>query len=359
VYVLLLSGIYQLGWMELPEHAAVHATVQAVHGLGKGWASGLVNAVLRKYLRERTRLEQEIRPDAGAWFAHPGWMVERLQHDWPDHWQAILEANNARPPLCLRVNRQRLTREQYLDMLSRDGQQAQVLTATSGGICLATPSPVSRLPGFASGEVSVQDGAAQLAAELLAPQPGQRVLDACAAPGGKTAHLLELQPDIQLDAVDIDADRLARVADNLARLGLHANLVAADAGVTSGWWNGEPYQRILLDAPCSASGVIRRHPDIKLLRQENDIAALAARQAVLLDALWPLLAAGGMLLYCTCSVFAEENSRQIARFLGGRPDAQARPIAAAWGHECSPGRQILPGEDAMDGFYFACLYKSA
>jgi len=358
VYCLMLTGLYQLGWMAVPERVAVHETVQAVHALDKEWAGGLVNAVLRNYQRNRARLDRQLESDTGAWFSHPGWLIDRLHADWPQRWQAILEANNARPPFCLRVNRRRLTREEYRELLSLHGLAAQPLAATTQGICLVQPVGVQQLPGFASGVVSVQDGAAQLAAELLAPQAGQRVLDACAAPGGKTAHLLELQPDIRLDAVDIDASRLARVADNLARLGLQANLLPADAGTPSAWWDGEPYQRILLDAPCSASGVIRRHPDIKLLRRDDDIPVLVERQANMLAALWPLLAAGGILLYCTCSVLADENSRQVVRFLRDRPDAELLPIAGDWGHECSPGRQILPGENAMDGFYFACIRKS-
>ena len=357
IHGLLLIGLYQLGWLAVPERVAVHETVQAVHRLGKDWASGLVNAVLRGYQREQAKLDAQARRDTVAAYAHPAWLIGRLQADWPGHWRAILDANNERPPMCLRVNRQRLTRQEYLEQLSAAGLGARPVAHARQGICLDRAVSVQQLPGFASGSVSVQDAAAQLAAELLAPQTGQHVLDACAAPGGKAAHLLELQPDIRLDALDIDARRLERVAETLGRLGLHARLLAADAGAVAEWWDGEPYQCILLDAPCSASGVIRRHPDIKLLRRESDIAGLIERQAQLLAALWPLLAAGGMLLYCTCSVLADENSMQVTRFLQNRADAELLPIPASWGHECSPGRQILPGENAMDGFYFACIRK--
>jgi len=360
VRCVLLLGLYQLDQLAMPQRVAVNETVQATHALNKQWASGLVNAVLRNYQRQAAQLEEVVAADPVARFAHPAWLIAQLQSDWPDDWQDILAANNARPPFSLRVNRQRMTRVEYLQTLSDQSLQAQPLDYVESGVRLDKPVPVDALPGFADGYISVQDGAAQLAAGLLDLQPGQRVLDACAAPGGKTAHILETQPALaQLVAVDIEARRLARIQENLSRLSLSATLVQGDVGATAGWWDGQGFDRILLDVPCSATGVIRRHPDIKLLRRADDIAALATVQAQLLQALWPLLSSGGMLLYCTCSVLRDENSRQIERFLEMQADAAELPIAADWGRECRHGRQVFPGENEMDGFYFACLTKTA
>lgn len=356
---LLLAGIYQLDQLAIPSHAAVHETVQATRALNKHWAKGLVNAVLRSYLRHDGELEQVIAGDEAVKFAHPEWLIGRFGADWPEDRDALLIANNARPPFSLRVNRQRLTREEYLGILVEQSIEAVPLANTSHGIVLKRPRPVEDLPGFSQGVVSVQDGAAQLAAGLLRLAPGQRVLDACAAPGGKTAHILETEPELaSLTALDIDVRRLERVRDNLSRIGLQAELLQGDAGEPQSWWNAVCYDRILLDVPCSATGVIRRHPDIKLLRKHDDIAELACRQAKLLEAMWPLLAPGGLLLYCTCSVLVAENSGQLERFLGVQTDAEELPIKASWGRAGRYGRQILPGEDDMDGFYFACLRKS-
>jgi 16S rRNA (cytosine967-C5)-methyltransferase len=356
---LLLTGLYQLDQLAMPQRVAVHETVQATRALDKSWASGLVNGVLRNYQRNAAELEAAISEKPEACHAHPGWLIERLQSDWPDDWPAILAANNVRPPFSLRVNRQRVTRDEYMEILADQPLEATPLVAANEGIRLDKPVPVEALPGFSAGVVSVQDGAAQLAAGLLALEPGQRVLDACAAPGGKTAHILESGVAlIGLTAIDIDASRLERIAENLSRLGLHADLVAADASMPSTWWDGVHYDRILLDAPCTATGVIRRHPDIKLLRKPDDVTALVSRQQVLLQSLWPLLTPGGMLLYSTCSVLAAENSEQIERFLALQADAAEIPVNASWGHACKHGRQLLPGENEMDGFYFACLHKT-
>jgi 16S rRNA (cytosine967-C5)-methyltransferase len=357
VRCLLLIGLYQLDQLALPQRVAVNETVQAVRALDKEWASALVNAVLRGFQRNREMLNGTIAADLAALYAHPAWLIELLQADWPDSWRDILSANNARPPFSLRVNRQRMTRAEYLELLADQSIQAEPLAWADQGVRLSNPMPVEALPGFVRGDVSVQDGAAQLAAGLLQPAPGQRVLDACAAPGGKTAHILETAPSARVTAIDIDAGRLSRVGENLARLGLQAVLVAGDAGNTAGWWDGQPFDRILLDVPCSATGVIRRHPDIKLLRRGADIEPLVKHQADILHALWPLLAPGGMLLYCTCSVLAAENAGQVGHFLGHHGDVVEVPIEAGWGHGCEYGRQVLPGEDGMDGFYFACLHK--
>jgi 16S rRNA (cytosine967-C5)-methyltransferase len=356
---LLLTGLYQLDQLAMPQRVAVNETVQATRALNKQWASGLVNAILRNYQRQAAELDEAIAEDAVAGYSHPAWLIERLQSDWPRDWEQILMANNGRPPFSLRVNRQRMTRAEYIDTLADQSLAAVPLAHTVSGVRLENPVPVDMLPGFTAGYVSVQDGAAQLAAGLLDLHPGQRVLDACAAPGGKTAHILETESACAVvTAVDIDPRRLRRIDENLSRLSLHAKLVEGDAGAPSSWWDGEGYDRILLDVPCTATGVIRRHPDIKLLRMPADIAHLVLMQARLLQSIWPLLSSGGMLLYSTCSVLADENSGQIASFLDSHADAAEEPIAADWGRECLYGRQIFPGEDEMDGFYFACLIKA-
>jgi len=359
VRCLLLAGLYQLDKLALPQRVAVNETVQATGALNKRWASGLVNAVLRNFQRRGTELESAVAGTDQSRYAHPGWLVEMLKADWPHAWETILQANNERPPFSLRVNRLRQTRADYLSLLAGQALEAMPLAHTSHGIVVKRPIPVESLPGFSDGLVSVQDGAAQLAAGLLQLETGQRVLDACAAPGGKTALILEAAPRLSgVTALDIDLQRLGRTAGTLERLALHADLVAGDASEPAAWWDGRQFDRILLDAPCSATGVIRRHPDIKLLRKREDIANLAARQAEILRAQWPLLVPGGILLYCTCSVLAEENWRQVKVFLQQHTDAAEVAIDAAWGHRCEYGRQILPGENEMDGFYFACLRKT-
>jgi 16S rRNA (cytosine967-C5)-methyltransferase len=359
IYCLLLTGLYQLDQLAMPQRVAVNETVQATRSLNKQWASGLANAVLRGYQRQSADLQAAMAQDETVTYAHPAWMIAVLKADWPDNWQDIVAANNTRPPFSLRVNRQRLSRDEYLERLSEQQLTAKPLEFISHGILLEKPVPVELLPGFSDGYVAVQDGAAQLVPGLLALAPGQRVLDACAAPGGKTAHILETGVELAgLTAVDIDGRRLDRVAENLLRLGLQAELVQGDASDPGQWWDGRPFDRILLDAPCSATGVIRRHPDIKLLRKPADITSLASRQAQLLQTLWPLLTPGGMLLYCTCSVLQEENSGQIEHFLMTQPDAAESVIDAGWGRACRHGRQLLPGENDMDGFYFACLRKA-
>ena len=358
VRCVLLTGLYQLDQLAMPQRVAVNETVQATRALNKQWASGLVNAVLRNYQRQAAELDEVIAAEEVARYAHPAWLVERLQSDWPRDWERMLVANNARPPFSLRVNRQRMTRAEYMETLADQLLGAVPLEHTVTGVKLEKPVPVEMLPGFAAGYVSVQDGAAQLAAGLLDLHPGQRVLDACAAPGGKTAHILEAERGLAMvTAVDVEPRRLSRIGENLARLSLHADLVQGDAGEPSAWWDGQGYDRILLDVPCSATGVIRRHPDIKLLRKPADIAHLVSTQARLLQAMWPLLSPGGMLLYCTCSVLADENSGQIASFLKTHADAAELPIDAVWGRECRHGRQVFPGENEMDGFYFACLTR--
>ncbi len=358
VRALLLTGLYQLVYMRIAPHAAVAETVSATRTLGKSWAAGLVNAVLRGFQRRREALLAAADGDDCAALSHPRWLVERLRRQRPKEWREILAANNQRAPMTLRVNAQQLSRDDYQVRLREVGVAARPAPHTTHGLVLETPMDVQSLPGFAQGWVSVQDAAAQLAAPLLAPLAGERLLDACAAPGGKSAHLLELQPELsELVAVDSDEARLARVRDNLDRLGLHATLYAADAAVPETWWDGRLFDRILLDAPCSATGVIRRHPDIKHLRRDTDIATLVTTQSHLLAALWPLLRAGGMLLYATCSILPEEDEQQVARFLDEYPDARVVPLTATWGMAVQPGRLILPGRDDMDGFFYMCISK--
>jgi 16S rRNA (cytosine967-C5)-methyltransferase len=356
VDALLLLGLYQIQHTRIPAHAAVAETVAAAGALGKRWATSLLNAALRRYLRERAALDAAVDADPAHALAHPPWLLDRLRAAWPDAWETIAAANNARAPLALRVNLTRSTRSDYQAALAAAGHAATPIAHTEAGLELARPCDVSALPGFAAGAVSVQDGAAQLAAPLLAPAPGARVLDACAAPGGKTAHLREWQPALaSLLAVDRAESRLDRLRETLARTGAAATVVAGDAGTPAAWWDGVPFDAVLLDAPCSASGVIRRHPDIKLRRRADDLPRLVAEQARLLAALWPLVAPGGRLLYATCSVLPEENDKQISHFLATHADAHEDEIVADWGRPGRHGRQILPGEDGMDGFYYARL----
>ena len=359
LHALLLVGLYQLLMLEIPAHAAVSETVEVVRQLGKNWAAGMVNGVLRNAQRQSSALSKAVEGDAAARWSHPDWWIERLQQDWPENWQQILEAGNQRPPMVLRVNRLQVERESYLQQLRAAGIEALALPFPDSAIRLVEPVGVDSLPGFRQGLVSVQDGAAQLCASLLDLQPGQRVLDACAAPGGKTGHILELAPQLEhLLAIDVDERRLQKIRENLQRLQLDASLLAVDAGDPQSWWDGKPFDRILLDAPCSASGVVRRHPDIKLLRRPADVCSLAQQQQRLLAALWPLLAPGGMLLYVSCSVFVEENSDNLQVFLDRHADASELPLQAEWGKVMPVGCQLLPGEYGMDGFYFACLIKT-
>ncbi|BAU71704.1 16S rRNA (cytosine(967)-C(5))-methyltransferase RsmB [Metapseudomonas furukawaii] len=360
VEALLLVGLYQLFHTRIPAHAALGETVGCVDKLKKPWAKGLLNAVLRNAQRQGASILDELARDPMVRTAHPRWLQKALKAAWPEHWEAICAANNAHPPLILRVNRRHGSRDAYLDELAAAGIAAEACRYSRDGIRLVEARDVKTLPGFAEGRVSVQDEAAQLAADLLELAPGQRVLDACCAPGGKTCHLLEAEPGLaEVVAVDLEESRLVRVRENLQRLGLDARLIAADGRDTASWWDGKPFQRILLDAPCSATGVIRRHPDIKLTRQEADIAALAQLQGELLDALWPTLDVGGVLLYATCSTLPRENSENIAAFLARTPGARELDIPGPYGLKQPHGRQLLAQEDGHDGFYYAKLIKIA
>ena len=357
VECLLRVGLYQLIYQRTPDHAAVNETVKAVKKLGKGWAEKLVNGVLRRFLREREALLSAADQQETALYAFPAWLLARVQRAWPADWQSIVQASNTHAAMTLRVNQRLYTAAAYQAQLTAQGVAADTVECVASALNLHKAVGVELLPGFAQGAVSVQDAAAQLAALLLDCQPGMRVLDACAAPGGKTGHLLEHTAELQLTALDSSASRLLRVTENLQRLQLNAHTVAADAGDVASWWDGQAFERILLDAPCSATGVIRRHPDIKVLRRDSDIAALQQEQARLLRALWQTLKPGGHLLYATCSILPEENSQQIAAFVAEYPDAEVLPPGDSWGHAMAFGRQILPGDAGMDGFYYALLRK--
>lgn len=358
VRCLMLLGLYQLIYMRVPDHAAVSATVAVTGKLKKPWAKGLVNAVLRNAQRNRESLEQELDSNPSSEWAHPEWLIDRLQFAYPGQWPQILEENNHLPPMCLRVHHGKVSREDYLEKLDDEGISAMPTPFSEDGLILDKATDVTALPNFSDGHISVQDSAAQLAAELLDAQAGDYVLDACAAPGGKTAHVLERQPDLAgMVALDVEAKRLERVEENLERLQLSAQVVVGDAAKPDTWWSGKQFDRIMLDAPCSASGVIRRHPDIKLLRRDSDIDQLAQLQSEILKALWPLLKPGGMLLYVTCSVLPRENVEQLQRFCAEQGDAKVSPIDGKWGIKQEIGRQILPGQDGMDGFYYARLTK--
>lgn len=355
IHALLLIGALQLSAMRMPAYAAVDSVVRAARELQKPWAGSLVNAILRRWQKSPPALLSTCQASD-----HPDWLYQAITAAWPASAGAIFAANNSEPPLCLRVNLRRIAREDYMAQLQQAGFTAHAGRFSEAALYLDDkPADITSLPGFADGLFSVQDEAAQLAAGLLDAGPGMHILDACAAPGGKTCHILErLDNQADLLALDIDATRLQRVEQNLARLQLTASIKAADILDVDNWWDGRPFQRILCDAPCSATGVIRRHPDIKLLRQADDIARLAALQQQILQTLWPLLAPGGILLYATCSILPAENSEVIARFLAGTADCTEIAIATDCGIVAAHGRQLLPDPHSHDGFYYAGLKKT-
>lgn len=356
VKALALIGLYQLKFMRVKSYAAVSETVLAARK--KPWAKALINALLRSYLRGQEGFEQKADNVKSALVSHPDWLIQQIEQDWPMQAQQIFQQNNEQPPMALRVNLANISQDQYLQKLRDQGIEAEAVSFCRSAILLNKPAAVDILPGFNEGWVSVQDTAAQLAAELLDVQIGHRVLDVCAAPGGKAAHILEHQPKVrELVAVDIDKLRLLRVNDNLQRLKLSAKLIVGDASKPEDWWDGQLFDRILLDVPCSALGVIRRHPDIKLLRRAEDINTLQVLQKRIMTAVWSLLAPGGIMLYATCSILKQENEQQIEAFLATNTNAIEVPINADWGLVRRYGRQILTGESAMDGFYYALIRK--
>jgi 16S rRNA (cytosine967-C5)-methyltransferase len=364
IRALLVAGAHQVEYSRNAPEAIVHACVDAARVLGAERATGLVNAVLRRFVAERASLLRVVDADLPGRTAHPAWLVAKVLEAWPQEAVSVLDADNVHPPMVLRLDLSRQTADSYLARLEERSIDAVKIQWLETGILLKHPVSVSELPGFAEGEVSVQDAGAQLAAALLDLRPGQRVLDACAAPGGKTGALLERAPEILLTAVDVDESRAALIRENLRRLGREARVEVADVREAEHFWDGTPYDRILVDAPCSSTGVIRRHPDIKLLRRPADLPAFAAQQLAILRSAVRLLTPGGRLVYCTCSVLPEENERVVNRLLGEEPALAVAemPRAAALapgGLDRNPGVQLLPGAEAgTDGFYYACLEKT-
>lgn len=356
-------GLFELADPERPDYPAVSAAVAASRLLGHERAAGLVNATLRRFQREAPALGERISADEAARYSHPAWLIRRFHQDWPGSAPEILAANQRHPPLWIRVNTRRIALAGYATRLATElGTASSELAIAPQALRVLEPAAASRLPGFGEGLVSIQDAAAQLAAPLLGASAGMRVLDACAAPGGKTTHLLELaNGDLDLTALDISAGRLEQVAGNLARLGLRATLLVGDACRPADWWDGRPFDRILVDAPCSATGVIRRHPDIKCLRRESDLPALASRQLALLTNLWPLLRPGGRLLYSTCSLLADENENLVAAFATQRQEVRRLPtclpsaVPGMGADSVAPALQLVPGPADTDGFYYALM----
>lgn len=354
LHYLLMVGLYQLLYTRIPPHAALAETVEGAVVLKRPQLKGLINGVLRQFQRQQATLLSEFATHDSR-FLHPFWLIKRLRTAYPTQWEAIVEANNQRPPLWLRVNRQHHNRDAWLALLEESGIQGFAHSAYPDAVRLETPCSVHALPGFEDGWVTVQDASAQGCIPLLDPQNGEDILDLCAAPGGKTTHILEAAPQANVLAVDIDEQRLTRVYENLKRLGMQATVKQGDGRYPEHWSEGKQFDRILLDAPCSATGVIRRHPDIKWLRRDRDIPELAALQSQILDAIWPLLKPGGTLLYATCSVLPEENTHQVAAFLKRTPGAKL----TSTGTPDSPGIQNLPASTEGDGFFYAKLIKEA
>ncbi len=361
-HFLMLVGVYQIKYTRIPDHAAFNETVSACKPLKCDHLKGLINGVLRNFQRQQAAKESEGSdvsptelPDAIA-FNHPSWFIKKVQLAYPEKWQDVLNANMQRPPMWLRVNQLHHNVDEYLALLAKENIEHLLVDEKSGAIRLTEAIDVNKLPGFQQGWVSIQDGAAQQAARLLDCQPDDNVLDCCAAPGGKTCHILEYSPKIKaMTAIDIEASRLERVEENLQRLNLTAKVIAADAAATpEKWWDGELFDRILLDAPCSGTGVIRRHPDIKWLRKGQDIAALGELQQDILKNIWSLLKPGGTLLYATCSILPEENSQQVQHFIEKNSDAE---LVGITDNATDIGWQILPNDNSMDGFYYAKLVK--
>ncbi|MFK8069085.1 MAG: 16S rRNA (cytosine(967)-C(5))-methyltransferase RsmB [Gammaproteobacteria bacterium] len=359
---LLLIGAYQIFHLRTPEHAAVSSTVECARQSGRPWATSLLNGILRNLIRKREHLLTQVNLSNKQKYSHPAWFIEKIKIDWPDDWETILINNNLPASMSLRVNALKNDRDTYLARLDEQDIKYSISDLSDQGIVLNQSTNPTRLPGFEDGAVSVQDIAAQLATPLLDLKPDQNILDACAAPGGKTAHILETEQNLhQLVAIDITEKRVALLKNTLTRLELLNNNVRIldhDAIATEQWSQDQKFDRILLDAPCSATGVIRRHPDIKYHRKARDIDSLAKTQRLLLKALWPLLASGGRLVYVTCSVFKQENEDQISWFLSQQEDATELKISSPWGRKTTFGKQILPGDGGMDGFYYACLHKT-
>jgi len=358
IHALLVLGLVQLEILQLQDYAAVAATVEATRTLKRPQLAGLVNAVLRRWQRERENLIARLDAKPQTRHAHPEWLAKALASDWPAQADAVMAADNREPPLMLRVNRQHIERAALLAQFQAAGYEASLHPWLPDALVLPHSADITRMPGFEDGAFAVQDGAAQVAADLADLKHGMRVLDACAAPGGKACHLLE-RAHIDLTALEVDAKRGERIRQNLMRLRLDAKIVIGDAGAPAGWWKRQPFDRILIDAPCSATGVLRRRPDVRLHRRESDIAAMHEQQRRILSALWPLLAPGGRLIYITCSVLRAENEVIVGDLLAQQGDARVVPFTLPVGHAAKVGWQILPGDGDLDGMYYAVLEKQA
>jgi len=358
IHALLVLGLVQLEILQLQDYAAVAATVEATRTLKRPQLAGLVNAVLRRWQRERENLIARLDAKPQTRHAHPEWLAKALASDWPAQADAVMAADNREPPLMLRVNRQHIERAALLAQFQATGYEASLHPWLPDALVLPHSADITRMPGFENGAFAVQDGAAQVAADLADLKHGMRVLDACAAPGGKACHLLE-RARIDLTALEVDAKRGERIRQNLMRLRLDAKIVIGDAGAPAGWWKRQPFDRILIDAPCSATGVLRRRPDVRLHRRESDIAAMHEQQRRILSALWPLLAPGGRLIYITCSVLRAENEVIVGDLLAQQGDARVVPFTLPVGHAAKVGWQILPGDGDLDGMYYAVLEKQA
>ena len=362
VLLLLLIGLYQLtDEMRIPDHAAIFETVSAAKTLKFPWAAGLINATLRSFCKQQLIIKELVQKNQEAYLLHPKWLLDKIKKYWPEQWQDIASANNQHPPLTLRVNKQKITRFNYIGLLEKEKISAAPIPCSDlpWAINVDTASEITKLPGFKQGFISIQDGAAQLAAPLLELAPKLTVLDACAAPGGKTCHLLEYEPSIQCTALDLHPKRCELIHENLTRCGLTAKVLCKDATEVQSWWDNQKFDRILLDAPCSATGIIRRHPDIKLLRKKQDIENLVMQQKNLLCNLWPLLKPNGILLYVTCSILAEENWKQIENFALNHSNITIEKIDLKFGLDKKTGHQILPDSNLqLDGFFYAKLRKN-
>jgi 16S rRNA (cytosine967-C5)-methyltransferase len=352
VFCLLIIGAYQLRYTRIPKYAAVSETVNATGQIARPWARGLVNLILRAIAEAPAPAPLS----AEAKWDHPEWLIGLVRGDFPDNWEEILAASLSRAPQTLRVNLHLTTRDEYRDLMRARGVSAHV-GVTPEALVVETPVPTNSLPGFGDGLVSIQDAGAQWAASLLAPLDGQRVLDACAAPGGKALHLLERSPGIQLVALDHNEARCDLMRAELRRLRVDRDVVVEGDATQLAWWDGQPFERILLDAPCSGTGTLRRHPDIKLLKRASDLPQYQQLQSRLLHNLWRLLAPGGKLLYCTCSILSIENDCVIDQLIAATPDVFVSRIASDWGIPTRHGRQLLPEVDGPDGFYYAMLEK--
>lgn len=364
LYATLLLGLYQLSYMNTPDHAAVHETVEACRLLKKDWATKLMNAVLRRYQREEQDILDNLSSMPSIEYNQPKWFVKRINKHWAEDLEQIIEASNTHPPMCLRVNESCVSRETYQKMLKEQGIESDTGSFSASSLYLKSAVRVGQLPNFEEGFVSVQDEAAQLSAHILSPSSGEKILDACAAPGGKTGHLLEKGKGIELTAVELEPWRMEKIESNLERLGYSAHLICADAGDLDAWWEGEQFDKILLDVPCSATGVIRRNPDIKINRKPADINELVVIQRDILTQVWKTLKPGGFMLYATCSLMPEENEQQVHQFLETQLNAKERPLNTLndhtdieWGKEVSHGRQLFPTLESHDGFYYCLLQK--